>query len=106
MSGDGWEARVFLGSLLGHTSPVPTYTPLLGAELLLEPRTTLRLDVDAAFEHGVLVDDGVLVTSPVSRPSSTSSPTPRLGAARSSSRRTTSRCGCCCSAARRSARRS
>jgi redox-sensitive bicupin YhaK (pirin superfamily) len=60
VTGDGWEARVFLGSLLGDTSPVPTSTPLLGAELLLAPRTTLRLDVDASFEHGVLVDEGVL----------------------------------------------
>ncbi|MGY2700518.1 pirin family protein [Nocardioides sp. HB32] len=58
--GAGWEARVFLGSLLGDTSPVPTYTPLLGAELLLEPRTNLGLDVDEAFEHGVLVDTGIL----------------------------------------------
>jgi quercetin 2,3-dioxygenase len=58
--GAGWEARVFLGSLLGDTSPVPTYTPLLGAELLLEPRTNLGLDVEEAFEHGVLVDTGIL----------------------------------------------
>ena len=58
--GDGWTARVLLGSLLGDTSPVPTYTPLLGAELLLEAGTTLTLDVDASFEHGVLVDAGVL----------------------------------------------
>ncbi len=60
VGGAGWEARVFLGSLLGETSPVPTYTPLLGAELLLDPGTTLALDVDATFEHGVLVDTGVL----------------------------------------------
>jgi redox-sensitive bicupin YhaK (pirin superfamily) len=60
VAGSGWEARVFLGSLLGTTSPVPTYSPLLGAELLLEPGTTLALDVDAGFEHGVLVDTGVL----------------------------------------------
>ncbi len=60
VTGAGWEARVFLGSLLGDASPVPTYTPLLGAELLLEPGTTLTLDVDPTFEHGVLVDAGVL----------------------------------------------
>src|SRR4051795_10400508 len=30
---DGGEARVFLGSLAGSTSPVPTFSPLLGAEL-------------------------------------------------------------------------
>ena len=58
--GDGWEARVFLGSLLGETSPVATATPLLGVEVLLEPGTRLDLDVDPAFEHGVLVDEGVV----------------------------------------------
>ena len=60
VAGAGWEARVFLGSLLGDVSPVPTYSPLLGAELLLEPDTVLTLDVDATFEHGVLVDSGVV----------------------------------------------
>ncbi|CAI9399768.1 pirin family protein [Nocardioides sp. T2.26MG-1] len=60
VTGEGYAARVFLGSLLGETSPVPTYTPLLGAELLLEPGAEVILDVDATFEHGVLVDTGVL----------------------------------------------
>jgi len=60
VTGDGWGARVFLGSLLGEQSPVTTYSPLLGAELVLEPHTELTLDVDPAFEHGVLVDGGVL----------------------------------------------
>jgi redox-sensitive bicupin YhaK (pirin superfamily) len=58
VTGPGWTVRVFLGSLLGDTSPVPTYTPLLGAEILLEPGTSLTLPVDATFEHGVLVDTG------------------------------------------------
>ncbi|MBB6627319.1 pirin family protein [Nocardioides sp. KIGAM211] len=60
VGGDGWEARVFLGSLLGSTSPVATFTPLLGAELLLEPGAVLELEVDPSFEHGVLVDTGAL----------------------------------------------
>ena len=60
VTGPGWVARVFLGSLLGDSSPVETFTPLLGAELLLEPGTTITLDVDARFEHGVLVDTGVV----------------------------------------------
>ncbi len=60
LTGDGWEARVFLGSLLGDTSPVETHTPLLGAELLLDAGTRLDLDVDESFEHGVLVDTGVV----------------------------------------------
>ncbi|MFF2073270.1 pirin family protein [Kitasatospora sp. NPDC058162] len=55
---DGGEARVFLGTLAGRTSPVPTFTPLLGAELTLTPHATVTLTVDPAFEHGVLVDHG------------------------------------------------
>ncbi|MFW5417738.1 pirin family protein [Nocardiopsis sp. CNT-189] len=54
----GAEARVFLGELAGQASPVPTFTPLLGAELLLGPGAAAELPVDPAFEHGVLVDQG------------------------------------------------
>jgi redox-sensitive bicupin YhaK (pirin superfamily) len=57
-AGEGWRARVFLGELLGHASPVRTFTPLLGAELVLEPGTTLDLAVDPEHEHGFLVDRG------------------------------------------------
>ncbi|MEU5896423.1 MULTISPECIES: pirin family protein [unclassified Streptomyces] len=55
---DGARARVFLGTLAGETSPVRTFTPLLGAELVLDPHATVTLAVDAAFEHGLLVDRG------------------------------------------------
>lgn len=55
---EGLSARVFLGSLLGETSPVPTFTPLLGAEVVLEPGTQVDLEMDPAFEHGVLLDVG------------------------------------------------
>ncbi|MFJ9180072.1 pirin family protein [Streptomyces sp. NPDC102360] len=57
---DGAEARVFLGTLAGDTSPVPTYSPLLGAELVLEPGAHTTLAVDPSFEHGVLVDEGAV----------------------------------------------
>lgn len=60
LSGPGYEARVFLGSLLGVTSPVPTATPLLGAEIVLDAGQVLDLDVDETFEHGVLVDRGAV----------------------------------------------
>lgn len=60
LRGTGWEARVFLGSLMGVTSPVPTATPLVGAELLLREGAVLDLDVDPTHEHGVLVDSGVV----------------------------------------------
>lgn len=56
----GASALVFLGELAGYRSPVATFTSLLGAQLDLDPRTELALDVDPAFEHGVLCDQGAI----------------------------------------------
>jgi redox-sensitive bicupin YhaK (pirin superfamily) len=58
--GDGWDTLVFFGSLLGSTSPVETYTPLVGAELILDSGSRLSPGVDPTFEHGVLVDFGTV----------------------------------------------
>ncbi|MFS3130188.1 pirin family protein [Nocardioides sp. Bht2] len=58
---DGAVARVFLGSLVGDTSPVATHTPLLGAELILDAGAELTIDLDEIFEHGLLVDQGAVV---------------------------------------------
>jgi redox-sensitive bicupin YhaK (pirin superfamily) len=60
---------VFLGSLAGQSSPVETWTPLLGAEVTLDAGGTLELDLDATYEHGVLVDtEGIVVDgTPVPR---------------------------------------
>ncbi|MDT8914921.1 pirin family protein [Amycolatopsis sp. PS_44_ISF1] len=67
--GRGATARVFLGTLAGETSPVETFTPVLGAELTLGAGTRLTLDVDPGFEHGVLVDTGAvtLAGTPLAR---------------------------------------
>jgi redox-sensitive bicupin YhaK (pirin superfamily) len=54
----GAIVRVFLGELDGVSSPVPTFTPLLGAQIDLAAGTRLVLEVDPTFEHGVLVDKG------------------------------------------------
>jgi redox-sensitive bicupin YhaK (pirin superfamily) len=56
----GWTAKVFLGSLFGSESPVATATPLLGAELRLEEGHVLEVPVERGFEHGLLVDQGVV----------------------------------------------
>lgn len=66
---DGATARVFLGALAGHQSPVPTYSPLLGAEIVLGAHGRLSLPADPAFEYGVLVDIGPVSLSgiPVQR---------------------------------------
>ena len=54
-------AAVFVGSLPGVAqSPVASYSPLLGAELLLEAGARLELAVDPTYEHGLLVDSGSL----------------------------------------------
>ena len=54
----GASLRVFLGQLGGTRSPVHTFTPLLGAQVDLQPRSAVTLDVDSSFEHGVLLDMG------------------------------------------------
>ena len=55
---DRVTVRVFLGALAGEVSPVPTFSPLLGAELLLDAGSRHTFAVDPDFEHGVLVDRG------------------------------------------------
>jgi hypothetical protein len=49
---------VFAGSLAGLTSDATTFTPLVGAEILVPAGTDVTLPVDAHFEHGILVDQG------------------------------------------------
>jgi redox-sensitive bicupin YhaK (pirin superfamily) len=54
----GATMRVFLGELEGDRSPVHTFTPLLGAQLDLDPGANVTLEVDPQFEHGLLLDQG------------------------------------------------
>ena len=55
---EGGTVRVLLGTLAGRTSPVPTFTALVGAEVTVAAGDRMKLDVDPAFEHAVLVDRG------------------------------------------------
>jgi redox-sensitive bicupin YhaK (pirin superfamily) len=55
---EGATVRTFVGSFAGSSSPVTTYTPLVGAEITLPARTEVRFALDPAYEHGVLVDVG------------------------------------------------
>jgi redox-sensitive bicupin YhaK (pirin superfamily) len=57
---DGATVRVFLGTLAGETSPVQTFTPLLGAEITVAAHKHVELEVNPAFEHGLLVDSAIL----------------------------------------------
>ncbi|RJN32435.1 pirin family protein [Nesterenkonia natronophila] len=58
--GEGWEARVFIGDLLGYRSPVKTYIPLTGAEIRLQPGRTLDIPVPTGHEHGLLRVSGAV----------------------------------------------
>ena len=58
--GEGFTARVFLGSLLDSSAPVTGHSALLGAEISIEAGRVLRFAADAAFEYGVLVDTGTM----------------------------------------------
>lgn len=63
VTSSGAVLTVFLGSLAGQTSPVHTYTPLLGAQVELSVGASVQLDVDPAFEHGLIVDRGAVAMS-------------------------------------------
>lgn len=69
LGNENWAVRVFLGSLTVSEdtgadhysiSPVTTHTELVGAEILMEPGTKLKIAVKAGHEHGILLDSGVL----------------------------------------------
>ena len=55
---DGVRARTFIGELAGRTSPLHTFTPLLGAELLLDRDVSWAVPVRPDFEHALLIDAG------------------------------------------------
>lgn len=57
---DGARAQVFVGSLFDVTSQVTTFSPLLGAEIVVDAGATLSVDIDPIFEHGILLDSGAV----------------------------------------------
>ncbi|MDQ1628687.1 MAG: quercetin 2,3-dioxygenase [Actinomycetota bacterium] len=54
----GLRATVMVGSVAGERSPAESYTPLVGADLVLDRDATARLPVEADFEHAVLALGG------------------------------------------------
>ncbi|WP_099332576.1 pirin family protein [Actinomyces minihominis] len=55
----GGEARVFIGSLLGSTSPVQTRTAeLLGVEFVLAPNAQVEFATREDFEYAALAESG------------------------------------------------
>lgn len=57
----GWEGmhvRLFVGELLGYSSPAKIFSPLLGAEIDLPAGTAATIPAQANFEYGILVVAG------------------------------------------------
>lgn len=52
------RATVVMGSLAGVASPATTHTPIVGAELHLEPDSTIEVPLDPAWEHAVMLVAG------------------------------------------------
>ena len=58
--GEGARAQVFVGSLWGSSSPVAVESPLVGAEVVLDPGAAVSVPVPLGFETAVLVDSGAV----------------------------------------------
>lgn len=59
-SRDGVRTTVLVGDHDGMTSPATAWTPLLGVEVRTEGPAPVRLPLDPAFEHAVLLVSGAL----------------------------------------------
>ncbi|MEV0804588.1 pirin family protein [Kribbella sp. NPDC050281] len=57
---DGARVTVMIGTVAGVTSPAPAYTPLVGADVTVEPGRTLTLPLTPSNEYAVLIVDGSL----------------------------------------------
>lgn len=55
---DGVTLKLLVGELAGEVSAAPAFTPLVGAELTLEPGSSGTVGLDPGFEYGVLTVSG------------------------------------------------
>ena len=54
------DIRLFVGELLGHTSPARTFSEMVGAEIDIPAGTMAQLPIDESYEYGLLVVAGDL----------------------------------------------
>lgn len=54
----GATLTVFMGSLAGEAAKAPAFSPLVGAQITLEPGASATLPLDTGFEYGALVVSG------------------------------------------------
>jgi hypothetical protein len=56
--GSDADVTVVMGTYAGVASPATAYTPIVGAEIRLEPGSRVTLPLDPAWEHGLVLVDG------------------------------------------------
>ena len=54
----GGIMQVFAGALQGTVSPAPYYSEIIGLEARVFPGSVLEMDLDAGFEHALLLLEG------------------------------------------------
>ncbi|WP_412519233.1 pirin family protein [Actinomadura madurae] len=59
VDGPGFRATVILGDLDGAASPGTVFTPIVGADIVLDDGADVRLPVDPDFEYAALTMSGV-----------------------------------------------
>jgi hypothetical protein len=64
----GVTLRVLVGDLAGERSAAPAFSPLVGAEVRLQPGAQAMLPLDPGFEHGVLSVQGEVFVDGVGLP--------------------------------------
>lgn len=62
VTGDGFAATVLFGEFMGAESPAAAYSPLIGAELRIEPHATVCVPLKWDFEHALLAARGLVQT--------------------------------------------
>ena len=57
---DQLDIRLFVGELLGHTSPARTFSEMVGAEIDVPAGTMAQLPINESYEYGLLMVAGDL----------------------------------------------
>jgi redox-sensitive bicupin YhaK (pirin superfamily) len=60
----GFDATLLVGDLAGQRSPVPSFTPLLGVDLVADGPADGVLALQPGFEHGVMPLEGEIEVAP------------------------------------------
>ncbi len=60
----GFDGTVLVGEWAGQRSPVPSFTPLLGVDLVADGPADAVLALQPAFEHGFMLLEGAVEVAP------------------------------------------